>query len=379
MDRLEGLGCRGKIMKKIIIIATVLILSLLNIAPLFAARVKDIVTIEGVRDNQILGYGLVIGLNGTGDKQGTEFTIQSLATMLSKQGIVVNPQDVKVKNVAAVIVTATLPPFIKAGSKTDVLVSSIGDATSLQGGTLLMTPLKAPNQQIYAVAQGPVSIGGFLGGKGGDTIQKNHPTAGRIPGGALVEREVKVDLDSMELIALTLNSQDFTTALRLSKAINNFLGEEGAEPVSSATVNVRVPERFRGRIVELIASIETLDVRVDRNAKVVLNERTGTIVMGEDVRISTVAISHGNLTIQIRTEHQVSQPLPFSKGQTVVVPQREVTVEEGKSQLLLVDGGVSIGEVVRALNAIGVTPRDLIAILQAMKAAGALQAEIEII
>jgi flagellar P-ring protein precursor FlgI len=366
-------------MKRFIVMAAIIMTSQLLVAPLFAARVKDIVTIEGVRDNQILGYGLVIGLNGTGDKQGTEFTIQSLATMLSKQGIVVNPQDVKVKNVAAVIVTATLPPFIKAGSKTDVLVSSIGDATSLQGGTLLMTPLKAPNQQIYAVAQGPVSIGGFLGGKGGDTIQKNHPTAGRIPGGALVEREVKVDLDSMELIALTLNSQDFTTALRLSKAINNFLGEEGAEPVSSATVNVRVPERFRGRIVELIASIETLDVRVDRNAKVVLNERTGTIVMGEDVRISTVAISHGNLTIQIRTEHQVSQPLPFSKGQTVVVPQREVTVEEGKSQLLLVDGGVSIGEVVRALNAIGVTPRDLIAILQAMKAAGALQAEIEII
>ncbi|HLF86063.1 MAG TPA: flagellar basal body P-ring protein FlgI [Nitrospiria bacterium] len=362
-----------------IIIAVTLILSQLLVTQGFSARIKDIVTIEGVRDNQILGYGLVIGLNGTGDKQGTEFTIQSLATMLSKQGIVVNPQDVKVKNVAAVIVTATLPPFIKAGSKTDVLVSSIGDATSLQGGTLLMTPLKAPNQQIYAVAQGPVSIGGFLGGKGGDTIQKNHPTAGRIPGGALVEREVKVDLGSMELIALTLNSQDFTTALRLSKAINNFLGEEGAEPVSSATVNVRVPERFRGRIVELIASIETLDVRVDRNAKVVLNERTGTIVMGEDVRISTVAISHGNLTIQIRTEQQVSQPLPFSKGQTVVVPQREVTVEEGKSQLLLVDGGVSIGEVVRALNSIGVTPRDLIAILQAMKAAGALQAEIEII
>ena len=366
-------------MKRFIVMAAIIMTSQLLVVPLFAARVKDIVTIEGVRDNQILGYGLVIGLNGTGDKQGTEFTIQSLATMLSKQGIVVNPQDVKVKNVAAVIVTATLPPFIKAGSKTDVLVSSIGDATSLQGGTLLMTPLKAPNQQIYAVAQGPVSIGGFLGGKGGDTIQKNHPTAGRIPGGALVEREVKVDLDSMELIALTLNSQDFTTALRLSKAINNFLGEEGAEPVSSATVNVRVPERFRGRIVELIASIETLDVRVDRNAKVVLNERTGTIVMGDDVRISTVAISHGNLTIQIRTEHQVSQPLPFSKGQTVVVPQREVTVEEGKSQLLLVDGGVSIGEVVRALNAIGVTPRDLIAILQAMKAAGALQAELEII
>lgn len=366
-------------MKRSVLITALLVLLHLLSTPLFAARVKDIVTIEGVRDNQILGYGLVIGLSGTGDKQGTEFTIQSLATMLSKQGIIVDPHEVKVKNVAAVIVTANLPPFVRAGSKIDVLVSSIGDATSLQGGTLLMTPLKAPNQQIYAVAQGPISLGGFLGGKGGDSVQKNHPTAGRIPGGALVEREVKIDLGSMESIALTLKNQDFTTAVRLSRTINNLLGEESAEPVSSGTVEIKVPERYRNKVVELIASIETVEIQVDKNAKVVLNERTGTIVMGEDVRISTVAISHGNLTIQIKTEQQISQPLPFSQGETVVVPQREVSVEEGKGQLHVVEAGVSIGEVVRALNAIGVTPRDLIAILQAMKAAGALQAELEII
>ncbi|MBI3803029.1 MAG: flagellar basal body P-ring protein FlgI [Nitrospirae bacterium] len=347
-----------------------------------AVRIKDIANVEGVRENSIIGYGLVIGLNGTGDKTGTTFTVQTLSSMLNKMGIVVDPTAVKVKNVAAVIVTAKLPPFVKSGSRIDVVVSSLGDATSLQGGTLLLTPLKGPDQQVYAVAQGPISIGGFIGGKEGDSVQKNHPTAGRIAEGAQVEKEVGFAFVNKAQLNILLRQQDFTTALRVSKAINMQLGmESAATAVDSGTVALQVPELYKGRLVELLAAIEGVEVTVDLPARVVVNERTGTIVMGDQVRISDVAVSHGNLTIRVKTDFQVSQPPPFAPegSKTVVVPQQKTEVKEEDAKILVLKGGTTIGEVVRGLNAIGVTPRDLIAILQAIKAAGALQAELEIL
>ncbi|MBI5755608.1 MAG: flagellar basal body P-ring protein FlgI [Nitrospirae bacterium] len=366
---------------KSLIIATILTLSIVFVfaSPLYAVRVKDIATVGGVRDNQLVGYGLVIGLNGTGDKKGTWFTIRSVTSMLTKMGISIDPSLVSVKNVAAVIVTAKLPPFARKGNKIDVIISSIGDATSLQGGTLLLTPLKGPNQAVYAVAQGPVSLGGYIGGGGGDTVQKNHATVGRIAGGAIVEREVEMSINDRKDVTISLRNQDFSTAVRLSEAINHSLQQKIAYPEDSGTVVMSIPSEYQNRAVELIAVVENLDVQVDAAAKVVLNERTGTVVMGENVRISTVAISHGNLTIQVKTQIEVSQPGAFSKGETVVVPQKDVSVEEPQARLMVLQSGVTVDEVVRALNSVGVTPRDLIAILQAIKVAGALQAELEII
>lgn len=346
-----------------------------------AVRIKDIATIQGVRDNALIGYGLVIGLNGTGDKTGTTFTIQSLSSMLGKMGLSVDPNAVKVKNVAGVIVTAKLPPFMRPGSQIDVLISSVGDATSLQGGTLLLTPLKGPDQQIYAVAQGPVSIGGFIGGKDGDSVQKNHPTVGKIANGAVVEREVVSQFASKESVTILLRQQDFLTVMRMAQAINTKFGqEEMAIPVDAGTVHLKVPELYRGRVVELLATIEDLDVLVDMRARVVVNERTGTIVIGDKVRISDVAIAHGNLTIRVKAETQVSQPGAFApKGETVSAPKVATDVKEEEASLLIFDSGATIGGLVRGLNAIGVSPRDLISILQAIKAAGALQADLEII
>lgn len=354
--------------------------------PSHAARIKDIASIEGVRNNSLIGYGLVIGLNGTGDKTGTLFTVQSLSSMLSRMGISVDPRSVKVKNVAAVMVTATLPPFARTGSAIDVVVSSMGDATSLQGGTLLLTPLKGADQKVYAVAQGSVSIGGFIGGGEGDTTQKNHPTAGRIANGAFVEREVPFQFTGMDRFKILLHQQDFTTALRVADAINRALGRDAevlplAHPIDAATVELRVSQRFKGRQVALLSMIEGLDVPIDFSAKVVVNERTGTIVMGDQVRISDVAIAHGNLTIRVRTELQVSQPPSFAPvgSETVVVPQQDSDVVEEDSKIVLVRGGTKIGTLIQGLNSIGVTPRDLISILQAIKAAGALHATLEIL
>jgi len=341
--------------------------------------VKDIASIQGVRYNQLVGYGLVVGLNGTGDRERTEFTVQSVVSMLRRMGITVNQEQVRIRNVAAVMVTANLPPFAKVGNRIDVLVSSIGDAKSLQGGTLLLTPLKGPDGEVYAVAQGPVSIGGgftFAGAAAG--IQKNHPTVGQVPNGALIEKEIPSNFNQDHVLRLTLQNSDFTTASRLAETINKHLKGKFASAKDSRTVEVEVPPDFYGRLVELVASIENLEIMPDTKAKVVIDERTGTVVMGENVRISTVAVSHGNLTIQIKEQPRVSQPLPFSGGSTVVVPETEITIKEEEDRLLLVPAGVSIKEVVKALNAIGATPRDLIAIFQVMKAAGALQAELEI-
>ena len=363
-----------------------LLLVICLVTPVSAIRVKDMASIEGVRDNQLVGYGLVTGLAGTGDSVfGAPYTIQSLLSMLNKLGVnlSVDPQQILARNVAGVMVTSRLPAFGKVGNHIDVVVSSIGDAKSLQGGTLLITPLLGVNKEAYAVAQGPVTIGGFLGGGGGTTQAKNHVTAGIISGGAVVEREIPVNLNAWETISVNLHQQDFTTSVRLADVVNTVYGQGIAVPVNPGMVRLTVPEPFRGRIVPFIAAVEALDVTVDLRARVVVNERTGTVVMGEHVRISKVAVSHGNLTVQIDTTFEVSQPeAPFlgsTGGETVVVPDINTTIEEEPSRLMIIDGSATLGDVVRGLNAVGVTPRDLVAILQAIRAVGALHAELEII
>ncbi len=346
----------------------------------FAARIKDVARFMGVRPNALFGYGLVIGLNGTGDNNKTQFTTSTLANFLDRMGIHVEPDSIKVKNVAAVMVTAKLPPFARIGTKLDVQVSSIGDAKSLEGGTLLMTPLQGPDGQVYAVAQGPVSTGGFsASGASGSSVQKNHPTVGFISQGAVVEQEFSVPFDGLDRLDLVLNAPDFTTADHAARKINLALGGHYAKAVDATTVQLDVPPSYRSDIVGLISQVETLDISPDTPAKVVINERTGTIVLGENVRISPVAVAHGNLTVQISEQPAVSQPLPFSQGRTVVTPQSTVQVQEGKGTLNVLSGGTTIGEVIKGLNAIGATPRDIITILQAIKAAGALHAELEII
>ena len=344
-------------------------------------RIKDIAEIKGVRSNQLVGYGLVVGLNGTGDSDNATFTIQSMASMLEKMGVTVLPEDIEVDNVAAVMVTTDLPAFARTGSRIDVLVSSIGDAENLQGGTLLFTPLKAANGQVYAVAQGPISTGGFqVGSASGSGVQKNFPTVGRVVNGALIEKEIPTSFNDKKSLTLTLHNPDFTTASRVAAAINIAFYETIARTHDAGTIEVNVPENYLGNIVPLVTKIEKLGVTPDSVSKVVINERTGTVIMGENVRISTIAIAHGNLSIEIKEDQNVSQPLPFSRsGRTVVTPESQVMVEEGDNPIFVLESGVSIGEVVKALNALGVSPRDLIAIFQALKAAGALQAELEII
>ena len=347
-----------------------------------AVRIKDIADIKGVRGNQLVGYGLVVGLDGTGDSDDSLFTIQSLASLLEKMGVTVQPADIEdVENVAAVMVTTDLPAFATLGSRIDVLVSSIGDAENLQGGTLLFTPLKAADSRVYAVAQGPVSTGGFaVSGNSGDQVQKNFPTVGRVVGGALVEKEIHSNFNQKDSLTLALHKADFTTATRVAQAINRAFYSQLAQTENGGSIQVKVPENYRGKTVQFVTMIESLGVTPDMVSKIVVNERTGTVIMGENVRIATIAIAHGNLSIQIDESQNVSQPLPFSRGgETVVTPESDILVKEGKNPLFLVESGVSIGEVVKALNALGVTPRDLIAIFQALKAAGALQAELEVI
>ncbi len=344
----------------------------------YAERIKDIASFEGVRENQLIGYGLVVGLDGSGDKGLA--TMQGIANMMQRMGLTVNPNDIKAKNTASVMVTAQLPPFPKAGTRFDALVSTIGDAKSIQGGTLLLTPLKGPDGKAYALAQGPVSIGGFVGGGGGTTIQKNHPTAGKVPDGAIVERDIPFQLGNGDEIKIFLNRPDFTTAAGMVKSINDTLKHQYAATIDPSAVRLSIPPSYKGRIVELITLVENIEVSVDVAAIVVINERTGTVVIGDNVTISPVAIAHGNLTIEIKTEYKVSQPSSFApeSARTVVVPKTEVTAKEQKASLVQVSG-VTLGDIVKGLNSLGVTPRDLISILQALKAAGALRAELEII
>ena len=355
-----------------------------------AVRIKDIGAIEGVRENQLIGYGLVVGLDRTGDQViGGQFTIQAMMSMLNKMGInlVIDPIQLLTKNIASVMVTTKLPPFAKPGQTLDVVVSSMANAKSLQGGTLLLTPLKAANQQVFAVAQGPVSVGGFLGGTGGPggaTVTKNHQAAGVVPAGAIIEKELVVNIDAWETVSVVLRQPDFTTAIRTAEAIDGVFGKGSAAPVNGGLVKATIPSAFHGRVVEYIASIEGLDVSVDMAAKVVVNERTGTVVLGEHVRISTCAISHGNLTISVKNTLNVSQPnAPLigsaSNQPATVTEDVQTEVKEQESRLMVVDETVTLGEVVRALNAVGVTPRDLVSILSALRAAGALQANLEII
>jgi len=371
---------KGRWIKGISAMVTVLTVLIGGVGDIHAARIKDIAHIKGARPNQLIGYGLVAGLNTSGDDDKTEFTFQSLSNMLQRMGIVVDKAKVDIDNVAGVMVTSTLPPFAKMGTRIDVVVSSMGNAKDLQGGTLLLTPLNAPDGHVYAVAQGPISIGGFAaGGAAGGGVQKNHPTVGYISGGAIVEKELPFSLDGDQTLCLNINNPDFTTSLRLATVINEGLGEALAKSVDAGTVKVELTSDFQGRLVEFVSKLENLEITPDTVAKVVLNERTGTVIMGENVRISTVAISHGSLSIIVKERESVSQPLPFSQGETVVTPSTDVVVKEESAKLIVVPQGINIGEVVRGLNAIGVSPRDLMSIFQAIRASGALQAELVII
>ena len=355
-------------------------LSLVLTPPLAQAgsRLKDIVDVEGIRDNQLVGYGLVVGLNGTGDSlRNSPFTRQSLEAMLERLGVNTREQNLNTKNVAAVMVTANLPPFSTAGSRIDITVSSLGDSSSLSGGILLVTPLLGADGQVYAVGQGPVAAGGFsAGGDSGSAVIRNVPTIGRIPNGALIEREVAYDLSAQTELRLALRNPDFTTAKRIETAINAYVGQPIATATDPATVRIVRPPSID--MANLLSEVERLVVEPDQPAKVVIDEASGVIVMGENVRVSTVAIAQGNLTIQVQEEPFVSQPAPLADGETVVVPQTDVAVMEDGTGLAVLDGGVPLRDLVNGLNALGVSPRDMISILQALKAAGALQAEIEV-
>lgn len=348
-----------------------------------ATRIKDVAQLGGVRENQLIGYGLVTGLSGTGDDlQKVLFTRQALYNMMVRQGITINPTDfakIKSKNVAAVMVTAALPPFAKPGSTIDIEVASIGDAKNLAGGTLLMTALQGPDGKVYALAQGPLTVGAFAYGGKAAKAQKNHPTVGRIANGAIIEQTVPVALGEDGALSYRLRMSDFSTASNMSNAINAAFGNGTAIPVDSTTVSVIIPESFREQPVSFIARLESLELKVDNRARVVINERTGTIVMGQDVRLSTVAVSHGNLSIVIRESVDVVQPNPLAPGETVITPKTSIEITEDAGELMVVKEGVSISDVADALNAIGATPRDLIAIFQAIKAAGAMQGELVVL
>ncbi len=340
---------------------------------------KDIARVQGVRDNQLVGLGLVVGLAGTGDGRGTLANVQMVANMLANFGVPVDARSLRTRNVAAVMLTADLPAYVRPGDRIDVTVSSLGDAKSLEGGYLLQTPLEAANGQIYAVAQGPVSVGGFSAGAGGASVQKNHPTVGIVPNGAIVEAEVPTSFLAGDEITLLLHRPDFTTAARLAKAVDEAFGQPVAEAVDRAAVRVKVPPAYEDDVVGFVAAVEEVVLRPDAPAKVVINERTGTIVMGHHVRISTVAVAHGPLRVKVQPRVEVHQPPPLSAGETVVVETPELEVEEEERAISVLRSGADVEELVAALNAIGATPRDIIAILQAIKAAGALYGELEII
>lgn len=344
------------------------------------SRIKDLVDVEGVRDNQLVGYGLVVGLQGTGDGlRNAPFTRQSIEAMLERLGVNTRDQALQTKNVAAVLVTAVLPPFSTQGTRLDVTVSALGDAKSLKGGTLIVTPLRGADGNVHAVAQGQLTVGGFAAsGASGSNISRGVPTNGRIPGGALVERETAFDLGGMTEIRLALRNPDFTTARRIAAAINTNLGVPAAVALNPSTIVLSRPIGFPGDMVELIGRLELLVVIPDTPARVIVDEASGIVVMGDNVRVSTVAVAQGNLTIAVQETPVVSQPAPLSNGETTVVPRSSVAAEEDVGDLTIVQGGVPLKDLVAGLNALGVNPRDLIQILQALKAAGALQAEIEV-
>ena len=344
------------------------------------ARIKDIVDIEGVRDNQLVGYGLVVGLNGTGDRlNNSPFTRQSLTAMLERMGVNTRGETLRTANVAAVMVTANLPPFSTQGTRIDVSVSAMGDASSLQGGTLLVTPLLGADGEAYAIAQGPVLINGFSAQGEAASVVSGVPTTGLVASGGLIEREIGFTLGAQHSVRLSLKNPDLTTSRRIALAINDLIGLPVAIPTDPANVRVSLPEHFNGNIVDLLTDIEQLVVQTDQVARVVINENSGIIVIGRDVRVSSVAIAHANLTISIAESPTIVQPEPFSDGVTAVEPRTQIDVMEDGTQLAVVPESISLQELVDGLNALGISPRDLIAILQAVKASGALQAEIEVI
>ncbi|MGB8115141.1 MAG: flagellar basal body P-ring protein FlgI [Candidatus Sulfotelmatobacter sp.] len=344
--------------------------------------IRDIATVEGIRNNSLIGYGLVVGLRGTGDKQQTYFTIQTLASVLQRMGVEIPPSVlqtvVQVKNVAAVFVSANLPPFARPGMPLDVTVGSAGDARSLEGGLLLLTPLYAADGQIYAAAQGPLVLGGYAAGSGGNAKQVNHPTTARIPNGALIERDSSLDLSKLHNFSLLLNEASFTTVEEVAAAVNHELGSAAAKVVDSRRVEVQAPAGGSD-LPALLARVEDLEVEVRRKAKVVVNERTGTVVMGQDVRLGAVSILHGSFSIEVSTSYAASQPTPGSAGQTEILPETKLTAKEAPARNVALSEGASVEELVTRLQAIGATARDVISILQAIKAAGALEAELEVI
>src|ERR1700726_2879590 len=343
------------------------------------SRIKDLANIEGVRQNQLIGYGLVVGLNGTGDTlNNIPFTKQSLQAMLERMGVNIRGATIRTGNVAAVMVTGNLPPFGTQGTRMDVTVSALGDSKNLQGGTLLVTPLLGADGNVYAVAQGSVAISGFQAEGEAAKIVRGVPTVGRIANGAIIEREIEFALNRLPNVRLALRNADFTTAKRIAAAVNDYLGAKTAEPIDPSTVQLSIPAEFKGNVVAFLTEIEQLQVEPDLAAKIIIDERSGIIVMGRDVRVATVAVAQGNLTVTISESPQVSQPNPLSRGQTVRVPRTRVGVQEDGRKLALVTEGVSLQQLIDGLNALGVGPRDLIAILQAIKAAGAIQADIEV-
>ena len=345
------------------------------------SRIKDLVDFEGIRENQLVGYGLVVGLNGTGDSlRNSPFTRQSLQAMLERLGINTRDTELRTANVAAVMVTANLPPFATQGTRIDVSVSALGDANSLQGGILLVSPLHGADGEVYAVGQGSVAVAGFSAEGDAASITRGVPTVGRIANGAIVEREIQFSLAYQRTVRLALRNPDLTTAKRIATAINTFTGLKTAFPRDPATVVIKLPKEYKGTIVKMLTDVEQLRIEPDQSAKVVIDETTGIIVMGRDVRVSTVAIAQGNLTVTITEAPQVSQPNPLSQsGTTVVVPRTRVSADdEGQNRLAVIPAGVTLYELVEGLNALGIGPRDMISILQAVKVSGALQAEIEV-
>jgi flagellar P-ring protein FlgI len=348
--------------------------------PTNTVRIGDISSIEGVRDNYVMGYGLVVGLSGTGDGQQDIFPVQTLIDILQKMGVQAPAGQVITRNMASVFVTATLPPFADPGTRIGVNVASTGDARSIQGGELLMTPLHGPDGQVYAVAQGPVMLGGYTAGANGNVVTVNHPTAGRIPEGAIVEREVSVDLGQLRTLSLLLHEADFLTAENVADAINQNFGNAIAMAVDSRRIRLQLPAGGSGAVSRLLARLEAIPVEVHQPARVVMDERTGTVVLGGSVNLGACSIFHGNLAIQITTQYQVSQPAPFSQGgQTVVVPQTTVQAQENKAGQVQLHQGATVQDLVNGLQGIGSTARDIIAIVEAMKAQGCLQASLGVI
>lgn len=357
------------------------IFACLGVQVIDGARLKDLAHLEGARENQLIGYGLVVGLAGTGDKRQTVFSAQTVANLLQKMGVSVTASAIQVRNTAAVMLTANLPAYAQQGTRIDVIAAALGDATNLQGGILLMAPLKGADGATYAVAQGPVVTGGFVAGRGGNTQTVNHPTAGRLPNGAIVERDAPSPAPS-GVLHLQLHNSDFTTAARVASAVNRaFPGDPAptARAENAGLVSVKPPPGFAARMVEFMSALEALEVDSDRRSKVVVNERTGTVVLGKEVRIAPVSILHGGLTVEVRTSVAVSQPNPISSGKTTAVPQTSVNTKDARAKEVTLENGATIEDLVKALAAIGSTPRDVIAVLQNLRAAGALDAELEVI